>query len=252
MNRLARRIVTAATGVAAAAAIGGVAIATAGATGTASAPASAAAAAQPQQFAGIYLDPEVVEAPAAPAAPDPEKAGVRMNGDFVGSLPTLKIGHNGEYVLALQVGLKLHGYELDGTGYFGSVTQDSVSDWQRKNGIDATGVVDFRTWESLVGPEITVKPANPQLSPGEAWTNDSCELRGQIAQLGDLLDNATGLNEQSCLDGGSTDVYENTELQVVKNLQKRAGINPSGIIGERTTNAIYVASVLYASNCNCG
>lgn len=250
MNRLARRIVTAATGVAAAAAIGGVAIATAGSTGTASAPTSTAAAAvQPQKFAGLSVSPEVTM---APVAPDPDKAGVRMNGDFVGSLPTLKLGHNGEYVMALQVGLKLQGYELDGTGYFGIVTQESVSDWQSKNGLQPTGVVDTPTWETLVNGDITTKPANPQMSPGQAWSDSSCELRGQIAQLGELLDGVTNLNEQSCLDEGSTDVYENSELQVVKNLQKRSGINPSGIIGERTTNAIYVASVLYSSNCNCG
>ncbi|NNG35130.1 peptidoglycan-binding domain-containing protein [Nakamurella aerolata] len=243
MNSLTRRIATAATGFGVAATIGLATVAAASGSTAAAAPAApkservvsaaVAPAAQVQQFT-------------AAASADTDRSA------FVRSLPAVREGQRNEYVLALQVGLKLRGYGLDGTGYFGPATKAAVSDWQRKHGITASGLVGVQTWNSLVGSPVSAKPGNPQLSPGGTWTYASCDLRSGIAELGELFGTSAGLNVQSCLDEWSRAPYRGAEVTAVKAIQSRAGINPSGIVGERTTNAIHVASVLYSSNCRCG
>lgn len=238
MNSLTRRIASIATGFGVAAGIGLATVAAASGSTAAATPApvvqqEVAPAAQVQQFA-------------ATASTSVDR------GAFVRSLPAIQQGQRNEYVLALQVGLRLRGYQLDGTGYFGTATKAAVADWQRKHGIRASGLVGVQTWNSLVGSRVSAKPANPQLSPGGTWTYASCDLRSGIAELAELFGTGAGLNVQNCMNDWTRATYTGAEVAAVKAIQSRAGINPSGIVGVRTSNAVYVASVLYSSNCRCG
>lgn len=242
MNSVTRRIASIATGFGVAASIGLATVAAASGSTAAATPApvvqqQAAPAAQVQQF----------------AATAPATGATRADrGAFVRSLPAIRQGQRNEYVLALQVGLRLRGYQLDGTGYFGPATKAAVADWQRRHGITASGLVGVQTWNSLVDSWVPAKPANPQLSPGGTWTYASCDLRSGIAELADLFGTGAGLNVQNCMNDWTRATYTGAEVAAVKTIQSRAGINPSGIVGVRTTNAIHVASVLYSSNCRCG
>jgi peptidoglycan hydrolase-like protein with peptidoglycan-binding domain len=68
------------------------------------------------------------------------------------SLPQVNHGDHGQHVLALQLALRAEGYTyLRGTGTYAGETLRAVKDYQRKNGIKASGVVGSKTWQALVG-----------------------------------------------------------------------------------------------------
>lgn len=82
----------------------------------------------------------------AQAAPTSEVARIAA-----GSQPTLKVGERGEDVKRLQRALAADGHQVQDTGYFGSMTQTAVKDYQRAHGVPATGVAAELTWGSLQG-----------------------------------------------------------------------------------------------------
>ena len=63
---------------------------------------------------------------------------------------TLRRGDTGEEVRALQNLLADHGYDIDIDGNFGRGTRDAVKKFQRKNGLEADGVVGPATLAALV------------------------------------------------------------------------------------------------------
>jgi peptidoglycan hydrolase-like protein with peptidoglycan-binding domain len=66
--------------------------------------------------------------------------------------PVLNIGSRGTDVRAVQYLLRNRGYQLPPTGFFGPMTRDAVSRYQRARGLSATGRVDPATWGVLVTP----------------------------------------------------------------------------------------------------
>lgn len=76
----------------------------------------------------------------------------------------LKMGASGEAVKQLQLALKARGYPLTGTGYFGSKTDTAVEDFQRKQGLPVTGVVDATTNAALASAKPGVRPVPLWLS----------------------------------------------------------------------------------------
>ncbi len=160
---------------------------------------------------------------------------------FAHSLPALHEGNQNGYVLGLQAALIQQGHhELDGTGYFGSVTKAAVQAWQRKNGINPSGLVGVQTWSSLIINDRYVpgKLPAPQLAPGGRWTERTGYVEEGILRLTQVFPSwapAVGIRNGS---------YQASEVRVVQRFQQRSGINPSGIIGRQTTNAIKVVSAL--------
>ena len=61
----------------------------------------------------------------------------------------LKLGSKGAEVAYLQERLWHHGFVLEIDGEFGPGTLDDVKDFQRRNGLEPTGVVDAAMWEKL-------------------------------------------------------------------------------------------------------
>lgn len=61
----------------------------------------------------------------------------------------LKLGSKGAEVAYLQERLWHHGFVLEIDGEFGPGTLDDVKDFQRRNGMEPTGVVDAAMWEKL-------------------------------------------------------------------------------------------------------
>jgi peptidoglycan hydrolase-like protein with peptidoglycan-binding domain len=56
-------------------------------------------------------------------------------------------------VETLQTYLNINGYGLTVDGQFGRNTENAVRDFQRRIGVDETGVVDATTWTGLVGSD---------------------------------------------------------------------------------------------------
>lgn len=107
--------------------------------------------------------PAVVPDAPAPAAPttvaaqppssDPVGEAPAQQQEFVRYYPLFR-GDQGYVVLALQELLSWRGVRTLADGDFGPATERSVRQWQVQNGLDATGIVDDTTWDSLV-PRLT-------------------------------------------------------------------------------------------------
>ena len=63
-------------------------------------------------------------------------------------LPLVKCDH-GAGVKAAQRALRKAGMPTDIDGYFGPGTARAVYDWQKKNGVTPTGMIDLATWKAL-------------------------------------------------------------------------------------------------------
>ncbi|WNE97135.1 L,D-transpeptidase family protein [Streptomyces luomodiensis] len=78
--------------------------------------------------------------------------------------PVIAFGTTSDRVRELQARLRALGlFHRNPTGYFGTVTQASVSAYQRGHGLTATGSVDQRTWASL--RSATKTPSHDALYP---------------------------------------------------------------------------------------
>ncbi|MEU1902574.1 L,D-transpeptidase family protein [Streptomyces hygroscopicus] len=78
--------------------------------------------------------------------------------------PVVPFGTSGDRVRELQARLRALGlFQRNPTGYFGTITQASVSAYQRGHGLTATGSVDQRTWTSL--RSATRTPTRDELYP---------------------------------------------------------------------------------------
>lgn len=78
--------------------------------------------------------------------------------------PKLSQGSRGQYVFILQDGLNAVGFNAGSPdGVFGNTTKTAVTNFQNKNALSATGVVDCNTWTKLqslavgIGKTSTVK-----------------------------------------------------------------------------------------------
>lgn len=75
----------------------------------------------------------------------------------------MKQGQTSDRIKDLQARLtQLDWFSEKVTGYYGSVTSQAVKGFQGKRGLQATGAVDQKTWDSLTG--MTKKPTKSELS----------------------------------------------------------------------------------------
>lgn len=63
---------------------------------------------------------------------------------------TIKSGYTGKEVSLLRDCLVRNGYQLGNDATFTDATKVAVVDFQKKNGLDADGIVGYRTWEALL------------------------------------------------------------------------------------------------------
>lgn len=64
-------------------------------------------------------------------------------------MDTIKINSKGSSVKTLQQMLPAHGFQVSPTGTFDEATRQAVIGFQRKYGLDADGIVGYRSWETL-------------------------------------------------------------------------------------------------------
>ena len=63
--------------------------------------------------------------------------------------PTLRIGNRGSAVAFVQRLLRQRGYNVPVDGIFGNMTRNAVTNFQRRNNLSQTGLVDDGTWRAL-------------------------------------------------------------------------------------------------------
>ncbi|MBR2008712.1 MAG: peptidoglycan-binding protein [Peptococcaceae bacterium] len=63
--------------------------------------------------------------------------------------PTLRMGNRGSAVAFVQRLLRQRGYTVRVDGIFGSMTRNAVMNFQRRNNLSQTGLVDDGTWRAL-------------------------------------------------------------------------------------------------------
>ncbi len=65
-------------------------------------------------------------------------------------MKTIKIGYTGSEVSLLKECLERNGFQADNDSVFTEAMRVAVTDFQRKNGLDADGIVGYRSWEALL------------------------------------------------------------------------------------------------------
>lgn len=86
-------------------------------------------------------------------------------------MKTIKSGYTGKEVSLLRDCLVRNGYQVNDETAFGEGTKAAVIDFQKKNGLDADGIVGYRTWEALL---FGGKPASDKL------TDEDFDLLAQL------------------------------------------------------------------------
>ena len=71
------------------------------------------------------------------------------NGNNTVQCPTLRIGNRGSAVAFVQRLLRQRGYNVPIDGIFGNMTRNAVTNFQRRNNLSQTGMVDDGTWRAL-------------------------------------------------------------------------------------------------------
>jgi peptidoglycan hydrolase-like protein with peptidoglycan-binding domain len=153
------------------------------------------------------------------------------------SLPQVSYGDSNQHVLGLQLALRAKGYQLNGTGNYAQNTLTAVQDYQRKHGINPSGIVGSKTWHALVGSlppsysgEGWATPPSFGITPGEHNQEKTSTLYNAVMRIHPYV-------EQGIPYEGAT--YGPGMQRIVQDFQRRAGINPSGIVGPKTWDALY-------------
>ncbi|KRF16665.1 hypothetical protein ASG90_10390 [Nocardioides sp. Soil797] len=149
--------------------------------------------------------------------------------------PVLEPGDKGEQVRELQHRLfQMQWLPEKTTGVYDQATKDAVSGWQAKRGIKATGVMNQKSWDKLVG--LTKTPTHDQmfniLKPGPAIlsSGDSGE---------DVRDLQARLKAIQWISGLVTGTYDSATVDAVKGFQKKRAIPVTGEVDQRTMDRLH-------------
>ena len=147
----------------------------------------------------------------------------------------LEPGDRGEQVRELQARLfQLAWLPETTTGAYDPATREAVSGFQAKRGLRATGVVDRRTWQRLVG--MTERPTHDQmfnvLHPGPAIlaagaTGDAVrDLQARLVAIQWLFGDVSGS-------------YDATTTEAVRGFQAKRQIPATGEVDQRTLDRLH-------------
>ena len=146
----------------------------------------------------------------------------------------LKIGDEDEYVTALQKKLLEIGYfHGNVTGYFGTVTQQALMDYQNEHGLTVDGKAGHETLTSLMGSDFTL-PANRFGSDDKP---DSYCLRDKGDIIRDIQQKLMDLEyyDYSNITGYFGPVTE----RAIRRFQRTNGLCTDGIAGPKTLSLLF-------------
>ena len=153
----------------------------------------------------------------------------------------LKIGDEDEYVQQLQEKLKELGFFSGrATGYYGTVTQKAVINYQRDAGLAADGKAGPVTLASLMGEDYTI--------PADRFVNDNDSAEKVYpGERGDEVSRIqTALQQLEYYDYGKiTGYYGPVTKNAVLRFQRTNELNEDGIAGPVTLSLLYSDSAKF-------
>lgn len=150
------------------------------------------------------------EVPPAPEVPEPPV--------------TYGTGIHGQIVKDIQTRLTFFGYKISIDGDFGLITQWAVRDFQNRNSLPVTGVVDVMTLEKL-----SLEPTDSTRFTGP-FSETPLKKGAKGDEVLELQVYLNRFNYRLVLDGN----FGNATLWALKDFQKRNGIPVTGIADEPT------------------
>ena len=143
---------------------------------------------------------------------------------------TLKKGDEGSGVTELQNLLKAAGYfSSECTGYFGSITETALKNYQRDKGLTVDGLAGERTLASLRDQQ------------GDSGSSVALNASGTLRQ-GDESDQVKALQlkliEKGYLTTEATGFFGSATESAVKKFQKDNGLSQDGVAGPSTLKAL--------------
>ena len=145
--------------------------------------------------------------------------------------PTLRLNDTGDDVKILQQILRiLNLYPASITGSFDSTTKSAVENFQRANGLIATGIVNRETWNALISatPDKTRQvDSYPTITLNEEGKD--------VRVLQEML--KTTLYYDGEIDG----IYDEQMQNVVKTFQVNNDIIATGVVGDDTWDTLLEA-----------
>ncbi|WP_353258086.1 peptidoglycan-binding domain-containing protein [Prochlorothrix hollandica] len=139
---------------------------------------------------------------------------------------TLTRGSSGDTVVQLQQQLANLGYFNSGTtGFYGDLTQEAVSQFQRDYGIQVDGVAGPQTLAALLGGGSPAPAAAPVATSGTRSDSVTAGLQSDLATLG-------------YYQGGIDGIYGPLTEQAVRTFQANNGLTVDGIVGVRMLSSI--------------
>ncbi len=174
--------------------------------------------------------PAPTPAPTPPPTPGPAGAPAYPGHAF-------SEGDSSDALVAWQKQMGSRGYGLTGTGYFGPLTLGVVQRLQRESGIAVDGIIRQATWYAAWTSPVA--PTPPPVA------GDACPLGATVAppwpgeqyNLGDTSAELRCWQKQMGTRGYGlvgTGYYGPATAAVVIGVQRRNGLNPSGILGPQT------------------
>ncbi len=140
----------------------------------------------------------------------------------------VKRGSVGREVVDVQTRLLRLGYELGVTGVdgiFGPETERAVILFQRKRGREDDGIVGPETWREMVDASYRLGDRQLYLKEPPLRGDDVRELQATL--------NNVGFNA-----GRVSGVYANQTDKAVREFQRNVGLDPDGIVGETSVQAL--------------
>lgn len=140
----------------------------------------------------------------------------------------VKRGSVGREVVDVQTRLLRLGYELGVTGVdgiFGPETERAVILFQKKRGREADGIVGPETWREMVDASYRLGDRQMYLKEPPFRGDDVRELQATLNNLGFNAGRVSG-------------VFAGQMDQAVREFQKNVGLDPDGIVGETSIQAL--------------
>ena len=147
--------------------------------------------------------------------------------------PSIRRGQRGTHVLVLQTALRREGHRIEGTGYFGSQTQNAVKRYQRAHRLKADGVVGRRTWQALGLYSIVGMPT-PTLKPGDRRTGREQAYDDVLGTLLHLSIYYPTWADPGPMTWEADGRYSGSAVTTVKEFQRRVGLPATGVVDTRT------------------
>lgn len=152
-------------------------------------------------------------------------------------------GDRGSEVTSLQQRLKELGYfKTNVTGYFGSVTEKAVTQFQQDKGLEPDGVVGTKTQASLsTQASSSEADQSSSVSQSDSSGDSSGDSPKSVLQLGDRGEQVGSVQKRLSLAGfssGDNGLFDQATQGAVERFQHAKGLKVDGIVGKQTLAAL--------------